>query len=393
MIAISFLRLPARIARFNSFAPFCAAAAVLVALAAWAPPASAQVSGTVDWATLGIVDENVIPSGTTQASVGVTSTITWSMATDGGSFVAYSGNDFVSYESSAQGGFTGFAQVGFDNSSEDADDRITLNVAFSEAVTDVEFTLTDIDQSSWDDFVEVFYDVGAGWVNAKTGAFTTFVGPAAAVDNEAFGDGWEGIGAAATASTDGNIAFDFGALEIIAIRVVYFSGNDNGGNPGGQQYGLSDIAFDKLMPNLTVSKTVVVSSLSSSSYAVPGSDVQYTITAQNLGAGRVDNNSIFLVDRLPADLTFYNGDMDGGGPATGPVYFTQAAGTGLTFTPATDLRYSNLVAPPANFAACAYVPAAGYDANVRHICLNPKGTMMGGAPTKSFSATFRAQIN
>jgi uncharacterized repeat protein (TIGR01451 family) len=368
---------------------------LIFALALLASPAArAQISGTLNWSTLGIADENAIPSGTTQTSAGVTSTIAWSTVTDGGTFVAYAGNDFVSYESGAQGGFTGFAQLGFDNGNADQDDKITLTISFSEPITDVEFTLTDIDQSSWDDYVEVWYNIGAGFVNARTGAFTTFVGPSAAIDNEAFpNDGWEGEAAAATASTDGNIAFDFAALQITEVRIVYYSGNDVGGNPGGQQLGFSNLSFDKLMPNLTVSKTVIVSSQSSSAYAIPGSDVQYTITAQNLGPGLVDNNSIFLVDRLPSNLTFYNGDMDGGGPATGPVYFTQVAGTGLTFTPATDLRYSDLVAPPASFAACAYTPAAGYDANVRHICLNPKGAMQAGTPTKSFSASFRARIN
>jgi uncharacterized repeat protein (TIGR01451 family) len=366
-------------------------------IATAAAPAAAQMAGTLNWTTLAIADEAAIPSGTTQTSVGVTSTITWSTATDGGSFVAYAGADFVSYESASQGGFTGYAQLGFDNERQDADDRITLDIGFSEPVSDVAFTLTDIDQGSWDDFVEVYYTTGAGYVNAKTGSFVASIGACAAADDEAFGDGWEGTCSAASGGTDGNIAFNFGALQLTGVRIVYFSGNDAGGggfNPGGQQLGVSNVAFNKLLPNLTVSKTVIVATLgSTSAYAVPGNDVQYTITAQNLGPGRVDDNSIVLIDRLPAELAFYNGDVDGGGPATGPVDFTQAAGTGLTFTPATDLAYSNAVAPPANFAACTYAPAAGYDANVRHICLNPKGAMMGGAPTKSFSVTFRAKIN
>ena len=92
-------------------------------------------------------------------------------------------------------------------------------------------------------------------------------------------------------------------------------------------------------------------------------------------------------------MEFFNGDIDGAGPATGPVIFTQT-GSGLTITPATDLRYSNLVAVPANFAACTYTPVAGYDPAVRHICFNPKGAMLsGGAPAPSFSVQFRARIN
>ncbi|MEQ1930606.1 MAG: hypothetical protein ABL957_08750 [Parvularculaceae bacterium] len=370
--------------------------ATFAALAALVSPAAAQIAGSVNWSTLGVTDENVIPSGTTQTSVGVTSTITWSTVTDGGSFIAYAGNNFVSYETTAQGGIANFAQIGFDNERQDADDKVTLNVAFSEPVRQLAFTLTDIDQSSWDDFVEVYYNTGSGFVNARVPVtYATSIGPAAAADDETFGDGWEGTASSASTSTDGNIVFSFGALEITAIRIVYFSGNDAGGNnydPGGQQLGVGNITFNKVMPNLSVSKTVIVSSLSSSTYAVPGSDVVYTISAQNLGNGRVDNNALFIVDRLPSELTFYNADMDGGGPATTAVYFTQSAGTGLTFTPATDLRYSNAVGAPANFAACTYTPSAGYDANVRHICVNPKGTMMGGSPVKSFTLSFRAQI-
>ena len=370
---------------------------LIVCLAALgATPVAAQVSGTLNWSTLGVATDAAIPSGTTQTSAGVTSTITWSTVTDGGSFAPYAGNDFVSYESTAQGGITGFAQLGFDNDRQDQDDKITLNIAFSEAVSNVAFTITDVDQNSWDDFIEVYYDVGSGYVNARTGSYVTSIGACAAIDDESFADGWEGTCSAASTSTDGNIAFNFGALNIVGIRIVYYSGNDAGNNnfnPGGQQLGVGNVTFNKLLPNLAVSKTVVVASLGSTgTYAIPGNDVQYTINAQNLGSGKVDNNSIVLIDKLPTQLTFYNGDVDGAGPATGAVYFTQASGTGLTFTLGTDLRYSNSASAPANFAACTYTPAAGYDANVRYICMNPKGTMQGGSPTKSFSMTFRAKI-
>ena len=127
-------------------------------------------------------------------------------------------------------------------------------------------------------------------------------------------------------------------------------------------------------------------------FSVPGSDMIYTITATNTGTGPADANSIFLVDRVPLTVDFFNGDIDGAGPATGPVIFTQT-GSGLTFTPATDLRYSNLVAVPASFAACTYMPVAGYDPAVRHVCFNPKGSMLsGGAPAPSFTFQIRARI-
>ncbi len=368
--------------------------AVWLAAAATGGAANAQVSGILDWSTLGIADENVITSGTTAASAGVTTTVTWSIATDGGSFVAASGNDFVSYESGTQGGFTGYAQVGFDNIRQDADDKVTVDLAFSEAVADLEFTLTDIDQSSWDDFVEVYYDAGAGFVNARTGSFAT-ANVAVDIDNETFGEGWEGIAASASAATDGNLAFDFAALQIVALRIVYFSGNDAGGggfNPGSQQLGISDIAYDKIMPLLSALKTVsMVGTSGNDRFAVPGNDVYYTLTVTNSGDGSVDTDTLFLSDAIPADVEFYNADIDGAGPAAGAVYFTQS-GAGLTFTLATDIAYSDQVVKPTTFGACVYAPTAGYDPNIRHLCLNPKGAMLAADPDPTFSAQFRARI-
>lgn len=372
--------------RTRSLAAFLTALAVL-----FAAPAHAQITGTVDWASLGFADEAAIVTGTTTVSAGVTTTITWSTVTDGGTFIPYEGADFVSYESGTQGGFTGYAQVGFDNGNRDDDDKVTIELTFSEAVTDLEFTMTDIDQSSWDDFVEIFYNTGSTWVNAKTGAFET-MGPTVGRDDETFGDGWEGLSSASNTSSDGNLAFDFATTQITAIRIIYFSGNDGSSNPGSQQLGISDVTFDKIMPLLSALKTVaMVGTSGNSRFAIPGNDVYYTLTVTNSGDGAVDTNTLFLVDPIPSEVEFFNGDIDGGGPATGAVYFTQA-GAGLTFTLATDVRYSNAGSAPASFAACTYTPAAGYDPNVRYLCLNPKGRMVGGAPDPTFSAQFRARV-
>ncbi len=360
----------------------------------WAAPARAQIAGSVDWSTLGLADEAAIASGATTTSAAVTSTITWSTVTDGGTFVAFEGADFVSYESGTQGGFTGFAQVGFDNGAQDPDDKVTIDVAFSEPVANLQFTLTDVDQASWDDFIEIFYDTGAGLVNAKTGTFDTFnAAPTVARDNETFGDGWEGTASNVNTDPNGNLIMNFGALQITAIRIIYFSGNDgSGGNPGAQQLGLSDITFTKIMPLLSLLKTVaMVGTSGNSRFAIPGNDAYYTLMVTNSGDGRSDAGTLFIADPIPSQVEFFNGDIDGAGPATGAVLFTQT-GAGLTFTLATDVRYSNSGAAPANFAACAYTPIAGYDPNVRYLCLNPKGQMLAGAPDPTFSAQFRVRV-
>jgi hypothetical protein len=144
---------------------------------------------------------------------------------------------------------------------------------------------------------------------------------------------------------------------------------------------------------LSVSKTSVSYDTSGiNKFSVPASDMIYTISTSNVGTGSADNNSLFMVDVLPTTVEFFNGDFDGAGPATGSVLFTQT-GAGLTFTPATDLRFSNLAATPASFAACTYTPIAGYDPAVRHICFNPKGIMLsGGTPAPNFVLQFKARI-
>lgn len=139
-------------------------------------------------------------------------------------------------------------------------------------------------------------------------------------------------------------------------------------------------------------KSVHISAESSSPYSIPGADFVYTIAAANTGYVPLDNNSVFISDQLPPETIFYNADIDGPGPETGVTIFSDS-GSGLTYNEATDLRFSNLATSPANFASCSYSPAAGYDVNVRHICLNPKGIFSAGAlAPSSFQVSFRVQL-
>ncbi|MGB5725102.1 MAG: GEVED domain-containing protein [Parasphingorhabdus sp.] len=141
-----------------------------------------------------------------------------------------------------------------------------------------------------------------------------------------------------------------------------------------------------------VSKTsTILDNTGLGGFAIPGNDVVYTITVTNTGAAQSDTDSTFVLDSLPPEVEFFNGDIDGAGPATGAVYFTQN-GASLSFSEATDLKYSDSVSPPALFTNCTYVPAAGYDPLVRHVCLNPKGAMSAGDPAPSFTLQLRARI-
>lgn len=143
---------------------------------------------------------------------------------------------------------------------------------------------------------------------------------------------------------------------------------------------------------LAAKKSVAMFSGNASNYSIPGSDVIYTIKVGNDGSGAVDQNSIFFVDTLPPEVSFYNGDIDDGGPLTGVTDF-DAGDSDLTFTEATDLGSATGTTAPTDMSQCNYAPSAGYDPNVKFICFAPKGTMSEGTITSStFSVGFRATI-
>lgn len=124
---------------------------------------------------------------------------------------------------------------------------------------------------------------------------------------------------------------------------------------------------------------------------LPGDDVLYTISVSNVGDGDVIDDTVFVVDTLPDDLIFFNGDANGSAPGTARV-LVSANSSNLTFNEGTDLAFSDAATPPADFAACTFSPSAGYDSAIRHICLNPKGSFAAGTPAPEFTVQFRAQI-
>ncbi len=120
--------------------------------------------------------------------------------------------------------------------------------------------------------------------------------------------------------------------------------------------------------------------------AIPGAIVRYSLVVANSGNLPVDNNSVFIIDSLPAELSV--------GTAAAPIYTNGTPSSALTFAAATDIKYSNAAAAPANFAACTYTPVAAYDPAVRHVCIRPQGAMAAstGAGLPNFSISFLAQI-
>lgn len=141
---------------------------------------------------------------------------------------------------------------------------------------------------------------------------------------------------------------------------------------------------------LTALRTAAVyDPLSEGLYATPSNDLIFTLTVTNVGSLASDTDSVVLVDEIASDTIFYNGaTTDFGGNVIG----WSETDTGLTFTEASDVAYSNSGTRPTSFAQCTYTPSAGYDENVRFVCFNPKGAIQAGDPDPTFSIQYRVRI-
>jgi hypothetical protein len=131
--------------------------------------------------------------------------------------------------------------------------------------------------------------------------------------------------------------------------------------------------------------------------SIPGAVKLYTITVTNQGSGAVDNNSVLIVDNIPANTRMFVGNL--GAPGSGPVAFVNGTpSSALTWTYTAlnnltdDLDFSN-----DGGATWTYVPVpdgAGFDAAVNAIRLRPKGLMPGqGTGSPNFQLQFRVSVN
>lgn len=172
------------------------------------------------------------------------------------------------------------------------------------------------------------------------------------------------------------------------------------GGPGNCQGNFSALGetspVDPARLNVIKSSSVYTASGSSSGFSIPAEDMIYTIVVQNVGGGPAGVDTVFIIDQLPSQLTFFNGDIDDGGPdnfpGSDPVAFIDN-GSGLSFNYANDVAFSNQPSMPISFANCTYTPAIGYDPTVTYVCINPKGVFATPQPTSEFTVALRARIN
>ncbi len=247
-------------------------------------------------------------------------------------------------------------------------------------------SLFDVDfgASQFEDYITVNGSLGG---TAVTPTLT------AGLSNVVTGNIARGTGASNPDSSNGNLTINFDA-PVDTVTISYRAGPLSPADPGSLGIGLHDLKFCR-SPKLEASKTVSVydPSATGTVYALPGNDVIYTISVDNIGTGDADTDSMELIDRLPPEIEIWNGDIDDGGPETDPVSFSQTGGGGLTFNYATDVRFGTGPTKPADFDSCTTVaPDSSYRPDLTFICFNPKGAMAAGDPDPSFSVNFRARI-
>lgn len=164
------------------------------------------------------------------------------------------------------------------------------------------------------------------------------------------------------------------------------SGQSPGGSTTGQQaYGIQSVRFCP-MPVVAIAKSSApASSLGTdpNRFAIPGADVDYTLTVTNSGGSTVDINSALIADILPPNVTFFNGDIDPGTAGTQNFVFAPGS-SGLTLA-AGNIAYSNN-----GGASYGYAPTPGYDGNIDALRFSPQGTM---AANSSFTIRFRTRVN
>lgn len=149
-----------------------------------------------------------------------------------------------------------------------------------------------------------------------------------------------------------------------------------------------------LSPFLTSAKSVAVFSDpvngTAIPKAIPGSEIVYSIAATNSGYGAVDSNTTVVTDIIPLNMSLCVSTLCN----TPPVTFTCGAVCGLAYTYATDVTYSNQLGGGAPYTYSATPDAAGYDANVTGVKINPTGVFSGitGGVNASFSLALKMMV-
>jgi uncharacterized repeat protein (TIGR01451 family) len=289
------------------------------------------------WENQGLASGASIPSGATliDSNNRVGATLTRSAVVVGGTFTSN-----FSFNAATLGNHVGYGRFDINNSNNDPNDRFRVTITFNEPVTNLQFSLLDIDLrngTGTSDAVEIYYN---GNINAGGSAFVTSIGSSTARDNETYMDGYEGIASSAANQTTGNVNLNFGSTSITSITIVFFTSDDSNLNPNPQFMGISDLTYD-VTADLVVTKTNSVTSL------LAGAITTYVITVTNngpnsAGGARLTDSALAglqlldpiacsaaggaacpaLIDREVSDITSAAGIIIPTLPSGGSVTFT-----------------------------------------------------------------------
>ncbi len=275
---------------------------------------------------------------------------------------------------------------------------VVTTFTFPVPVRDVTLTTSDVDFTA-NQFRDWYMAVGRNGASSyvptlvtpfgqanNTGPFTNAsssltLGPVATPLAVTAAQGVGTSGSANNANT-GDITLSF-AQPVTSVEVRY--GNyplQSGETATGQQgIGIRGVSFCP-MPVVSLAKaSAPVATTGDNRFNIPGADVDYTITVTNSGGSPVDLDTTSVSDPLPADVTFFNGDIDIITPGTQNFVFTPGT-SGLTLG-AGNITYFNSANAP-------ITPVAGYDPAVRSVRWIPQGTM---AENSTATIRFRTRIN
>lgn len=281
---------------------------LLAMLALFAPQVALAQDADIDWADAGVASLTPMPNGTVvTGSDGTTATVTFTTQTQGTStFTPQFGGDFVSYFSGTVGSGVSPLLMSFNNSEYDPLDRVIVTVTLSRAVENLTFSINDFDNGNFVDAMEVYYDndLSGSFINAADNPAFYTTGVAQTRTNDAVLNGWIGTSNSTTASTNGDLYFDFNGQPVRRIQLVYFSYTGTG-DPGGQFSTLSDLEYNQLTADLSVSKQLLGSAPSN------GGFVTWRLTVTNDSASETTANGVVVRDNLPGSFTFDGASGDG----------------------------------------------------------------------------------
>lgn len=198
--------------------------------------------GDIIWESEGFAPDQGISNGTSVS--GATLSTSVYSDSDGGSFDLTPGGNatYFTYKSGEEGNHSGYLELSFNNTNDDPADYIELSLTFDTSVSDLQFSLLDVDRGVGGTFVDAV-ELTYNGINVRNNPAFYTLNPNVGLDNEPSMNGFEGLGSAAANQTLANVDFNFGGTLVDSLTIRFFTIDDAIGNPFSQSIGVSDLSF------------------------------------------------------------------------------------------------------------------------------------------------------